>query len=199
MAAPLRDRLGPGVLGRLANAIGELQVVDEAMAAQPRAEGLQQHPGGLFRRQGHPFIIHQRQAVAVAVEGHAQVGPLPVDRLAKLVDPLGTRAIGAGAVKLLVAAIVNRRQQALGKDGVEVAPRAGRPAAVHGVQHDVAVGPQRIDPHLLQPGDVVEGDVQRPRLVRVRPLDSAGRWPGGEAVEPRRGRAGRRRAATSAR
>ena len=164
MAASLDQRLGAELAGRLGDSIGKLQVVDEPLAPQLLAQALQQHPGGLFGPQGHALVVHQRDAVAVAVEGHAQVRPLAIHRLAQIVQFVRARTVGRAAAEAGIDRVVNGRKQTLRKDGVQVAPRLSRPTAEHRIEHDVLLGRQRFDERLLQAGHVVEGDVERARL-----------------------------------
>ena len=130
-----------------------------------------------------PFVVHQRHAVPVAVEGHPQVRTLAIDRLAKLLQPIRMRAIGVAALEPRIVPVVDGRQQAFREDGVEVSPRPERPTAVNGVQDDVTVHAERIDPHLLEPGHVVERDVQRPR-VAARAVGRLRRRTFGPLAEP---------------
>ena len=71
MAAAFDQRFGAELSRCFGDPVGELHVVDETLAAQLVAEALQQHPGCFLSVERHAFVVHQRDAVAVAVEGDA--------------------------------------------------------------------------------------------------------------------------------
>ena len=96
----------------------------EPLSAQFAAEAIQQHPGRFLGRERDAFIVDQGDAVAVAVEGDAQVGPLAVDRVAQIDQFMRPRAIGRTAAKLRIDRVVNRGEKALREDRVQVTPRS---------------------------------------------------------------------------
>ena len=142
MTAAFRQRFGAELPGRFGDVVGELQVVNEPFAAQLVAQAVEQHPGGLLGPEHDAFVIDQGDAVAVAVEGDAQVGPLAVYLLAQLGQLVRLRAVGRPAAELGVDRIVDRGKQTLGEDGVQVAPGLFRPATVHRIEHHVPLGGQ---------------------------------------------------------
>ncbi len=130
VAAPLHDRLGPGALGRLANAVGELHVVDEALAAATAGRRSATGPRPPLPPSGpslrYPPARCGRRRRRRPPPGRRAAGrpPRKARRSARSASNRGCGRRSRG-----IAAIVNRRQQAFGKDGVEVAPAPGPPSS----------------------------------------------------------------------
>ena len=84
VAATFRQRFGPELPGRLHDVVGKLQVVYERFPQKPAAQAMQQDPDGFLGAQDDAVAIDQREAVAVAVEGDAQMGTLAVHRFTQV-------------------------------------------------------------------------------------------------------------------
>ncbi len=160
VAASLDQRLGAELSGGFGDSVGQLHVVDEPLPLQFFAEALQQRPSAFFRPQRDALVIDQGNAVAVTVEGHAQMCPLAINRLAQFIQCFLPRTVGDSAVEAVIDHVVNGREEALRKNGVQVATCPCRPAAKHGIQHHMPLGRQRFDEGFLQASNVVEGDVE---------------------------------------
>ena len=134
----------------------------EGLPAQLALQAVQNRGGGFFGRQRDALAVDKRHPAAVAVEGQPQVGPLVLHGRHQVFEQLRLRAVRRLAAEIVLGRVVNGREEGPRKDGLQIAPRPPRITAEHRIQHHAALRAHGINPRLLQPGHVVEGDFQLP-------------------------------------
>ena len=143
VAAALGDRLGAESSRRLGDAVGKLHVVHKPLSPQLPAQALQHGPGGLLGAQGDAFAVDQGEAIAVAVEGDAQVGPFAIHGVAQFGQAALADTVRRPAVEIAFDRVVQDGEEALGKDGVQVTPDAARPCSRASGRGPRGTGPSR--------------------------------------------------------